>query len=268
MRNITPEKIVKMPYVELMALLNEINRPPGGKDSIRIVAQNTFLNKDSLVLDVGCNTGFCSFEIAHLVKCRVIGIDISSSMVKTANYFKERDSLGYLVKFIVGDAENMHFKDNTFDLVLSGGSTAFIEDKYKAIKEYKRVVKPWGFIADINFFYRKKVPLRIIRELRKILGVNIHPWNKKFWLHLYEAHNLEIYFIHENDLEPVSKERVREYSIKMVNNTDFDSSTKKALLERLLKIMSLFNENHKYLSYAIFILRKRSLSEQDFLFSP
>ena len=37
---ITPEEIRKMSYVELMAFLGEINRPPGGKDSIRQLVQN------------------------------------------------------------------------------------------------------------------------------------------------------------------------------------------------------------------------------------
>ena len=40
----------------------------------------------------------------------------------------------------------------------------------------------------------------------------------------------------------------------------------KSLIERLTSIMNLFNENHKYLAYGIFILRKRSDIEQISLF--
>ena len=91
---ITPEEIRKMSYVELMAFLGEINRPPGGKDSIRQLVQNCFITKESSVLDVGCNTGYCTFEVAHLVKCRVVGVDISPAMIETAREFQKPDPLG------------------------------------------------------------------------------------------------------------------------------------------------------------------------------
>ena len=156
MPQITPRKIKEMSYVDLMAFLQEVNRPPGGKDSIRVVVQNCFITKDSRVLDIGCNTGYCSFEIAHLVKCSVTGIDINPEMVKTAKKFQKEDQLGSLIKFKVANAMNLPFKNEVFDVVISGGSTAFINNKEKAKKEYKKVLKPWGFIADINFYYRKK----------------------------------------------------------------------------------------------------------------
>lgn len=151
MIEITPQKISKMSYVELMAFLEEVNRPPGGKNSIRVAVQNCFITKDSKVLDIGCNTGYCSFEIARLSRCLVTGIDISPAMIMAAKKFQEEDPLGNLIKFRVADAMYLPFAKEMFDVVISGRSTAFIENKERAIKEYARVLKPWGFIADINF---------------------------------------------------------------------------------------------------------------------
>jgi SAM-dependent methyltransferase len=84
MTKITLQKIKEMSYVDLMAFLAEVNRPPGGKDSIRVLAQNCFITKDSKVLDVGCNTGYVSFEIAHLAECSVVGVDISENMIRSS----------------------------------------------------------------------------------------------------------------------------------------------------------------------------------------
>ncbi len=260
------DKIKKMNYVDLMAFLGEVNRPPGGKDSIRQLVQNCFITRNSKVLDVGCNTGYCSFEIAHLSKCKVIGVDINQNMVETANKNRKSDFLDNFVKFKIADAMDLPFEDNSFDIVMSGGSTAFIENKEKALKEYKRVLKPWGFIADINFFYKTKPPARIINELNKLMNINIEPWNMNYWLNLYNKCNLEKYFIYKNDISQVSKKEVKQYCLEMVKERKLSQEIHKELTEKILQAMLLFNENHKYLAYGIFIFRKRSIKEQISLF--
>lgn len=95
----TPEQIEKMNYTDLMAFLEEVNRPPGGKDSVRTLIQNCFLNTTSKVLDIGCNTGYISFEIAHIARCKVMGVDINENMIKKAEKTRKKDLFGYLVKF-------------------------------------------------------------------------------------------------------------------------------------------------------------------------
>jgi ubiquinone/menaquinone biosynthesis C-methylase UbiE len=266
MKAITKEKIKKMGYVELMAFLEEVNRPPGGKNSIRLVVQNCFITKDSKVLDIGCNTGYVSFEIAHLAKCKVIGIDINKNIIKVAEKIRKREPLGHLIKFKVADAMNLPFPDETFDVVVSGGSTAFIEDKLKALKEYKRVLKQWGFIADINFFYRIKPPTSLLKRLTSILEVEIQPWDINYWINLYEQCDLEKYFIYTNHIKPVSQKEVKNYCSVMAKEKNLPKEIETELKNKLTKIMSVFNENHKYLDYGIFILRKRPQKEQISLF--
>lgn len=266
MNKITSKEIKLMPYVQLLAFLEEINRPPGGKDSIRQVVQNCFITKESKVLDVGCNTGYCSFEIAHLAGSQVTGIDINSEMIKTAKKFKKSDPLGYLIKFMIADAMKLPFKKETFNVVVSGGSTAFIKDKIKAIQEYRRVLKPWGFIADINFFYKIKPPLKLIDKLNELMNVNIKPWSINYWLDIYDKCNLEKYFIYKDNIRQVRKKEIINYCFEMAKIKKLTKETQKELIKRLIIIMTLFNENHKYLAYGIFILRKRPIKEQISLF--
>lgn len=266
MSKITPQKIKRMSYVELIAFLEQINRPPGGKDSIRLAVQNCFITKDSKVLDVGCNTGYCSFEIAHLTKCRVTGIDISTDMIRVAKKLQKADSLGSLIRFISTDAMRLPFKNETFDVVISGGSTAFINDKEKAVSEYKRVLKPWGFIADINFFYKTRPPREIINKLNKLMKTKIEPWNINYWLNLYNKRELEKYFIYTNDVKQVKKEKIKEYCIEMATQKSLSKEGQQVLIKRLIDIMTLFNKNYKYLAYGVFILRKRPVEDQISLF--
>lgn len=81
------------------------------------------------VLDLGCGTGFVS---EHLKGCSVIGLDISEEMVKA---YKERFGIG-----IVGNAEELPFKNESFDFVLSNFSLHWT-DWRKSIKEALRVAK-------------------------------------------------------------------------------------------------------------------------------
>uniref|UniRef100_A0A7V3J9Z9 Class I SAM-dependent methyltransferase n=1 Tax=candidate division CPR3 bacterium TaxID=2268181 RepID=A0A7V3J9Z9_UNCC3 len=266
MAKIFSQKIKEMGYVDLMAFLGEVNRPPGGKNAVRILVQNCFITKDSKVLDVGCNTGYISFEITHLSKCSVVGIDISGNMIRAAEKIRRKDSLGHLIKFKVADAMNLPFRKETFDVVVSGGSTAFIKDKVRAIQEYKRVLKQWGFIADINFFYRIKPPTSLLRRLNSILEIEIQPWDMNYWLSLYEQCDLERYFIHTDHIKPVSRAEIENYCSVMASEKNLSKDIEFELRKKLVKIMDVFNENHKYLDYGIFILRKRPEKEQISLF--
>lgn len=266
MTKITSQKIREMAYVDLMAFLGEVNRPPGGKDSVRVLTQNCFITKNSRVLDVGCNTGYVSFEIAHLAKCSVVGIDINENMIKVAEKIRRTDPLGHLIKFKVADAMHLPFRKETFDIVVSGGSTAFIDDKVGAIQEYKRVLKHWGFIGDINFFYRVKPPISLIKKLNSILEIQIQPWDLNYWMNLYEHCGLEKYFIYTNCIKPVSRQDVENYCSVMADKKNLSESTKQELKKKLIKIMDVFNQNHKYLDYGIFIFRKRPDQEQISLF--
>jgi ubiquinone/menaquinone biosynthesis C-methylase UbiE len=263
---ITKEQVEKMSYVQLLAKIKEVNRPPGGKRSIMRVVKDTHIQKDSLVLDVGCNTGYSTFEIAHLVKCKITGLDISPEMIATANTERELDSHKNLIEFIIGDGMNLPFNEETFDVVMSGGSTAFIPDKKKALEEYARVTKTWGFVADINFFYHTQPPANILMEMNELMNINIEPWELEYWLDIYSNTRLEIYNVHQDTVYVPSNAEIKKYCETIANDTDATPDAKEVLLNRLTTIMTLFAENHKYLSYGVFILRKRKEPEQVSLF--
>jgi ubiquinone/menaquinone biosynthesis C-methylase UbiE len=168
---LTPETIEQMNYSEFISLIRETNRCPGGKDTIRKIIQNSFINTNSKVLEIGSNTGFTSLEIAHSIKCDVIGIDISESCINEANRLLKQDvpDIQRCVTFKEGSAYNIPFIDNTFDLVVAGGATSFMEEKSRAISEYMRVLKSWGFLSVTQLFYKTKPPQEIVESVHVFL---------------------------------------------------------------------------------------------------
>ena len=88
---ITSEDISKMDYNQLIGLVKETNRPPGGRRTLFEIINRTCIDRESRVLEIGTSTGFTAIELSKLVKCKIISIDINEMSLKEAQdrAFKE-----------------------------------------------------------------------------------------------------------------------------------------------------------------------------------
>lgn len=104
----------------------------------------------SFGLDAGCGIGFITNLLAETVEDegQVIGLDFSQDYIQ---YAKKKYPN---IKFKEGDINNLPFSDNTFDWLWSAdtvwaGPTELgcpSDNPLPIINEYRRVVKPGGFI--------------------------------------------------------------------------------------------------------------------------
>lgn len=260
-------------YIKLISLLQEINRLPGGKKAPKKMLDLASIMPSDKVLDVGCNSGFCTLETARLKKAQVTGVDISADMISSAKALltKEADSIQKIVTYQQGDAMNLDFSDKVFDFVFSGGSTVFVSNIPKVLKEYKRVVKDWGMIGELVFFYKNAFPTDIVNEINKKLNINIQYWNLDWWLNQYKSAGLEIFEYYVSETEIVDLDKISDYVDTLVDsfigsqeNRNYISTNK----AKLIDLYSLFNKNNQYLMCGIFILRNRFLPEEPYLFAP
>ena len=96
------------------------------------------------VLDVGSGTGALTAAVVVVApSSRVIGIDPAAPYVDLA---RTRHA-GDLVRFEVGDAQQLRFGDGSFDRTLSLLVLNFIPDRAKALDEMIRVTRPGGTVA-------------------------------------------------------------------------------------------------------------------------
>ena len=96
------------------------------------------------VLDVGSGTGALTAAIAKKApSSRIVGLDPAAPYVALA---QSRQGSA-LIRFEVGDAQQMRFDRATFDRTLSLLVVNFIPDARKAVSEMKRVTKSKGTIA-------------------------------------------------------------------------------------------------------------------------
>ncbi len=94
------------------------------------------------VLEVAPGPGFLAIELARGGKLRVTGLDISRTFVEIAR--KNAAEAGERPEFHLGNASDMPFKDNSFDLLVSRAAFKNFSAPEAALREMRRVLKPGG----------------------------------------------------------------------------------------------------------------------------
>ena len=258
-------EIEKLAYTDFISLIREENRPPGGKKTVREWLLNSFSNKNSKVLEVGCTNGFIGLEVARILKCKVWGIDINPNEIKNAKNRIKKEK----VKFSLGNAYYLPFKNNFFDLVICSNATSFINKKEKAIEEYSRVTKDWGFIAACPMYYIKNPPKKLVKEVFNEINVPLNIITKKDWTNLFRNSFLEVYFSKDYKFKNKTDKEIRTYVSESLNKSHLKKLPKDVqdkIFYRWERTMKLFNNNLKYIGYSVILLRKRKEKEESELF--
>jgi ubiquinone/menaquinone biosynthesis C-methylase UbiE len=113
-------------------------------------------SKGMNILDVGCGTG-AHLELYQRYGCNLYGIDLSPSMLEVA-----RARLGESARLELGDATNMPYENEKFDLIISMLSLHEMPQQTRSgvITEMKRVLKDDGHILLIDFHSGPYQPLQ------------------------------------------------------------------------------------------------------------
>lgn len=116
----------------------------------KIVKNQAIKNLDifdnAKILDICTGTGDLAAGIKKICpETDVTGIDFSEKMLEIAHK-RTKD-----VDFLQGDAENLPFEDNKFDIVTMGFGLRNIENRGRALKEIYRVLKPNGEFMHLDF---------------------------------------------------------------------------------------------------------------------
>lgn len=102
------------------------------------------------ILDVGCGTGELMNQLfLENPSLQLTGLDLSNEMLAVA-----RNKLKENAEFVLGDAENLPFVDESFDIVICNDSFHHYPQPQMALLQIHRVLKNKGKII-IGDYYQK-----------------------------------------------------------------------------------------------------------------
>jgi ubiquinone/menaquinone biosynthesis C-methylase UbiE len=100
---------------------------------------------ESRVLDVACGPGFLALAFAQ--RCReAVGVDLTHAPLAIAERNREERGLAN-VHFRRGDAEQLPFADDEFDVAVCRLALHHIEEPGRVLREMARVCRPQGKVA-------------------------------------------------------------------------------------------------------------------------
>lgn len=97
--------------------------------------------KQKTVLDVACGEGYGSSLMADVAHT-VVGVDISEEAVRHASSHYNKPNL----KFFQGNATNLAFPDDSFDVVVSFETIEHLAEQEQMLAEIRRVLRPNGIL--------------------------------------------------------------------------------------------------------------------------
>lgn len=151
------------------------------------ISETLNIENKGILVDIGTGPGNLAKLFAQKYpNLKVIGIDLSETMIKIAN--KNKGNLENL-EFKVMDAKNLEFLENSIDYVISTFTFHHWKDPLKVLNEIYRVLKKGGQVfiydgysdvSDEDIDKSLKYPLGI--KIPKIFirkAISIHGFSKK-----------------------------------------------------------------------------------------
>ena len=157
--------------------------------------------KNSKILDIGCGRGMTTAMIKKIIpSSEVIGIDLQK--FSSWDIYQEHND----VKYFIGDATDLKFKNEEFDVIVSFGVIEHVTSDQKFIKENLRVLKKEGvgFILNIPNRYS------INEFLAQKIGIWSHEikYNKSEIEALLKSNGIKMFAIKRRFLIPAQVCRV------------------------------------------------------------
>lgn len=126
------------------------NNPNQYRRAVQMLLDIVEFKKDIKILDVGCGVGRTIIEMAYL-GANCTGLDAAKDSIRLINTVRDVYKLN--VTGVYGDACNLPFDNETFDVVMSNEFFEHVTDIDLAMKEQIRVLKKGGrlVIEQANF---------------------------------------------------------------------------------------------------------------------
>ena len=116
--------------------------------------------RNERVLDIGCGIGGPARMLADDFNCTVTGLDLNPEFIRTARLLTELTGLTEKIQFVRGNALELPFPADSFDVVWTQHVQMNIQDKRGFYREIYRVLRPGGHFLFYDIFRKGTTPVQ------------------------------------------------------------------------------------------------------------
>ena len=122
------------------------------------------LTRTQRILDIGCGAGAQTIDIARATEAQIVAVDNHAPFVSQLARRAAALGLADRIAAQVGDMNDLHFPDGSFDLIWSEGAI-FIIGFAKGLTSWRRLLKPGGKMVVSEFCWLRANPPVELKEL-------------------------------------------------------------------------------------------------------
>ncbi|TLS38220.1 class I SAM-dependent methyltransferase [Pseudalkalibacillus caeni] len=233
--------MVNNPYLDFLASFGIGGAHPGGMPLTIELLQTITIKPEHRLLDVGCGTGQTSAFIKKTYGSNVTALDIHPGMIEKARarfYHEQLD-----IALVQGNAEQLPFNDNSFDILLIESVTVFTTIK-KSINEYARVLKPGGILLNLEMTANDWFSAAELAEIQRVYGIQEVP-SEEQWINYLQDAGLTV-------TEVLNRESVRQKSIDSISEFDFGKLMDFSLYTKWMEHINLMEKMGTRLGFRIY----------------
>jgi demethylmenaquinone methyltransferase/2-methoxy-6-polyprenyl-1,4-benzoquinol methylase len=117
-----------------------------------VVERLSAIPRDGRVLDVATGPAGVALAVARRWGCRVVGVDLNEPMLREGERNIQRAGCGRVVTLLAGRAEELPFRDASFDAITFAYLLRYVDDPAATIAEMARCLRPGGTMSSLEFF--------------------------------------------------------------------------------------------------------------------
>ncbi|MCK0151398.1 bifunctional demethylmenaquinone methyltransferase/2-methoxy-6-polyprenyl-1,4-benzoquinol methylase UbiE [Marivita sp. S6314] len=126
------------------------------------------------LLDVAGGTGDISFRfLKRAGRGHATVLDLTEPMLIEGRKRAEAEAMSDSLDWVVGDAMNLPFEDNTFDVYTISFGIRNVTRPQEALNEAFRVLRPGGRLMVLEF---SQIPNDLMQKVYDLYSFNIIPW--------------------------------------------------------------------------------------------
>lgn len=243
-----------------LASLGKTRLRPGGIEATEWLFNQSNLTADSIVLEVACNMGTTSIELAQRFGCTIYAIDMDKNALNQARQNVAAAGLQDKIQVLDANATKLPFANEAFDVVINEAMLTMYVDKAKSrlIDEYYRVLKPGGRLLthDIMFTHEHLEAGRQT-QLEDVVKSNVSPMSQTAWKALFVASGFQSVTTHHGAMSLMSPAGlIRDEGLARTVKILFNGLRTRENRTRFLGMFRFFRRHRHQLNYIACCSRK------------